>query len=376
MRDSKFDDLRPYYDEEIAPAMHRIAENEYFAALAAYIYPDRDVEEVRRMLKCYTTIDEFQLQVMKTFNEQVIARSIGRFSYEGIDRLDKEACYLFVSNHRDIVMDSSLLQYALYCSGYRTTEITFGSNLMMSPLIVDIGKSNKMFKVIRGGNIKNFYANSLHLSEYIRYAITQKRESVWIAQRNGRTKDGIDATDQALIKMFYMSNPDNPVKALAALNIVPVAISYQWEPCDALKALELYHLRRSGRYVKKQEEDLNSILTGITQPKGDVRIIVGAPLSENELTPLSGLSGSKFNKHVAALIDGQIRKNYKLTCNNYIACDLRSQSNRYTARYTPEEMDEFVRHYNRLLASADVEDKKMFGDILLGIYANPVEGGA
>jgi hypothetical protein len=368
----QFDDLRPYYDEEIAAAMHRIAESEYFPTLSSYVYPNKTVEEVRRMIKSFTTINEFQHQVMTTVNEQVIARSISRFSYEGIDRLDKDACYLFVSNHRDIMLDSSLLQYALHCSGYRTTEITFGSNLMSSPLIVDIGKSNKMFRVIRGGSVKDFYANSLHLSGYIRHALTQKRESVWIAQRNGRTKDGVDATDQAIIKMFYMSSPAHPVRALAELNIVPVSISYRWEPCDTLKALELYRRRRTGAYAKKPGEDLNSILTGITQPKGEVHIAVCRPLTEADLAPLAGLPHSKLSRQVAALIDARIRSGYKLTCNSYIAHDMRSQSCQYAGRYTQDEKDEFTRHYSKAL-TADVEDKEMFGDIFLGIYANPVD---
>ncbi|MDR0687127.1 MAG: acyltransferase [Prevotellaceae bacterium] len=372
MTNSQFDDLRPYYDEEIASAMRRITESEHFATLASYVYPNKDVEEVKRIIKSYTTIDEFQHQVMTTVNEQVIARSISRFTYEGIDKLDKDACYLFVSNHRDIMLDSSLLQQALHYSGYPTTEITFGSNLMSSQLIIDIGKSNKMFKVVRGGSAKDFYTNSLHLSEYIRYALTQKQQSVWIAQRNGRTKDGIDATDQAIIKMFYMSHPENPVRALAELSIVPVAISYQWEPCDMLKAMELYQLRRTGAYAKKPGEDLNSILTGINQPKGEVHISVCSPLSEADLAPLSGLPNNKFNKQVAALIDNRARRSYKLSCNSYIAHDIRSQSSRHAARYTQEEKDEFTRRYSKAIA-ADVEDKQMLSDIFLGIYANPVD---
>lgn len=373
MINPQFDDLRPYYDEEIAPAMQRIADSEYFPVLSAYVYPNKAVEEVRRMIKSYTTINEFQHQVMKTASEQVIARSISRFSYEGIERLDNDACYLFVSNHRDIVLDSMLLQYVFRCSGRRTTEVTFGSNLMCSPLIVDIGKSNKMFKVIRGGSVKDFYANSRHLSEYIRYALTEKRESVWIAQRNGRTKDGVDATDQGIVKMFYMSSPGDPVRALAALNIVPVSVSYRWEPCDTLKALELYRLRRTGTYVKKPGEDLNSILTGLWQPKGEVHIAICPPLSEAEFAPLSGLPHSKLNRKVAALIDNRIRSCYRLTPNSYIAHDIRSKTSRYAEQYTQAEKDDFTRHYRKALSDNDVEDKEMFGDIFLGIYANPVD---
>ncbi|MDR1273484.1 MAG: 1-acyl-sn-glycerol-3-phosphate acyltransferase [Odoribacteraceae bacterium] len=374
MIDEHFDDLRPYRDEEIAPAMHRVADSEYFPLLSSFAYPGRDVEEVKAMIRGYTTIDEFQLQVMKVVAEQVIARSISRFSHDGIEKLDAGGRYLFISNHRDIVLDALLLQYALYRSGHRTSEITFGSNLMSSPLVVDIGKSNKMFKLVRAGNMKDAYANARRLSAYIRHALAEKRESIWIAQRNGRTKDGADATDQGIIKMFYMSSPRDPADALARLNIVPVSISYQWEPCDLLKAIECYH-SRSGKYVKQPGEDLNSILTGVTQPKGEVHLRVGAPLSGDELAPLAALPHSKFNKQVAALIDKQINGNYRLTCNNYIAHDLRARAERHASRYTPAEKENFIRHYHQVLA-ADVEDKDLLGTIFLGIYANPVDARA
>ena len=372
MKSEIFDDMRPYYDKEIAAAMRRIADSEHFSTLFSFVYPNRDLEEIKDIIRTYTSIKEFQTQVMTAFNEQVITRSIDCFSFDGFENLDKNKRYLFVSNHRDIVMDASLFQYVLYFKfGHPTSEITFGSNLMSSELIVDIGKSNKMFKVIRGGNIKDFYENSMYLSKYIRYAITQKQESVWIAQRNGRTKDGKDATDYGIVKMFYMSLSDNPVEALAELNIVPVSISYQWEPCDTLKALELYQSRFE-KYVKKPGEDLNSILTGITQPKGDVYISVGKPLSAADFAPLAELPNNKFNICVATLIDHQIYERYKLTCNNYIAHDLRSQTNQYLSKYTEEEKQLFVQRYNEVL-NFDVENKKILGDIFLGIYANPVD---
>ena len=371
MRNEIFDDLRPYYDEEIAPAMHRIADSEYFSTLFSFVFPDKEMEEVKNTIRTYKSVEEFQIQVMGAFNEQVIARSIRHFSFGGFENLDKNKRYLFVSNHRDIVMDASLFQYVLHQFRHKTSEITFGSNLMISQLVIDIGKSNKMFKVIRGGNIKEFYENSMRLSKYIRHTIAEKHESVWIAQRNGRTKDGKDATDQGVVKMFYMGSPDNPAKALAELNIVPVSISYQWEPCDVLKATELYQ-SHWGKYIKKPGEDLNSIFTGITQPKGDVHISVGKPLTEEDLAPLAGLPNNKFNLHVAWLIDNQIYKGYKLTCNNYIAHDLRSQCEQYKSKYTEEERQLFVQRYSEVIAS-DVEDKEKLGDIFLGIYANPVD---
>ena len=229
IKESKFDDIRPYYDEEIPAAMQRIASSTSFPLLASYVYPEESVEKVRQRIVGYTNIHDFQTETMRRVNEQVIARSITEFTCDGISRLSPHDSYLYVSNHRDIMLDSSLLQYFLVTQGFDTTEITFGANLMQGQLVIDIGKSNKMFKVERpGGGFKDFYRSSLHLSEYIRHAILEKHQSVWIAQRNGRTKNGIDVTDQGIIKMFCMSRMDDKIRALSELHIVPVAVSYEW----------------------------------------------------------------------------------------------------------------------------------------------------
>lgn len=370
-RNTRFDDIRPYYDEEIPEAMHRITESEHFPLLASYVYPDTPVEEVRRRLLSFRTIYDFQSDTMSRVNEQVIARSITEFTFGGLEMLDPAKQYLFVSNHRDIMLDSSLLQYILLKNGHHTTEITFGANLMSTPLVIDIGKSNKMFRTERGGDMKEFYKKSLYLSEYIRYAITEKRESVWIAQRNGRTKDGNDATDQGIIKMFYMSKADNRVEGLAELNIVPVAISYEWESCDILKTLELYR-SRSAKYVKKTGEDLNSILNGLLQPKGRVHIEFCRPVEYDELKRLDDCTGSEFNKRVALLLDERICRNYRLTPNNYIAHDLRSGDNRFADKYTAAEKQAFLEYMAKLYEYNDC-DTAVLKEIFLGIYANPVD---
>ena len=257
VKNPRFDDIRPYYEEELPAAMERLSESEVFPLLATFVYPDVSIEEVRQRITSFKTIREFQHDTMYKLNEQIIRRSITSFTCSGIERLSPQKQYLYVSNHRDIVLDACLLQYFFVKSGFETTEITFGANLMMNPTIIDIGKSNKMFKVERpGGSLKDFYQSSLHLSEYIRHVIMEKQQSVWIAQRNGRTKNGIDATDQGIIKMFCMSEPKDKIKALADLNIVPVSVSYEWESCDILKALELYE-SQSHKYTKKPGEEPN-----------------------------------------------------------------------------------------------------------------------
>ena len=368
---TKFDDIRPYIDAEIPAAMNRIAASEYLPAIAAFLFPEKELSEVQKMLRGYTNIRDFQLEAMYAFNYQVIKQTAETFTYSGTEHLDPTKNYLFVSNHRDIVMDSSLLQFALHLEGFRTTEITFGSNLMSSQLLIDIGKSNKMFKVVRSANAREFYENSLHLSEYIRYAITEKGESVWIAQRNGRTKDGNDATDQGIIKMFCMSNTHDLLKSVEELNIVPVAVSYQWEPCDVFKTRELYHSREGMKYVKQENEDFISILTGITQQKGNVHFSLCKPLAKEEYRGFATESPNKFYKNIAQLIDERIYNNYKLWNTNYIAHDIRSGTDKYAAHYTTEEKEQFLQKLYQALNQID-GDKDRISAIYLGIYANPV----
>ena len=250
MDTSRFDNIRPYTDAEIPATMERIARSEMFPLIASYVFPDEDTESVRRRVLSIKSIADFQRMVMVPVNERIIERSISHFSYSGLEQLSRDKSYLFVSNHRDIMLDASLLQHILHLNGYETSEITFGANLMSLPLLIDIGRANKMFRVERGGSFKDFYRSSLLLSDYIRHTITERHSSVWIAQRNGRTKDGIDRTEPGLISMFAGSMPSDKIEALDSLRIVPVAVSYEWETCDVAKALELYESRFT-RYVKK-----------------------------------------------------------------------------------------------------------------------------
>ena len=371
MKASDFEDMRPYVDAEIPAAMKRIVESEFFALLAAYVFPDRPIEDVRREVLGYKSVYEFQHGVMWYVNEQIEKRSTSGIKVTGLEHLDTKKNYLYVSNHRDIMLDASFLQNALAAAGHDTTEITFGANLMHPQLAVDIGCSNKMFKVERGdGSPRAFYESSKHLSDYIRYTILEKKQSVWIAQRNGRTKDGNDATAPGIIKMFCMSGKGDKVHSLAELGVVPIAISYEWEPCDFLKALELYQSRFE-KYVKKPGEDLNSILTGITQFKGGVNIHVCKPLTEIDLRPFAGCTSIEFTGGVAKLIDSRIYPEYKLNPNNFIAHDLRFGQERFVDRYTPAQKKAFLDRLAKL-DGYEVEDPDLLKDIFLSIYSNPI----
>jgi len=373
-----FEDIRPYNPEEVPAAMQRIAADPMFPQLCDFVFPGASVEEKRQMVAHLQTVEEFQRECMNIFNHQVIARSIKSFTYDGLSRIERGIPYLYVSNHRDIVLDSSLLQTVLFENGFGTTEITFGANLMQGQLIVDIGKSNKMFRVERGATPKEFYRLSQHLSEYIRHTICNKKSSVWIAQRNGRTKDGDDRTDQGIIKMFSMSGPSgDKIAQLSDLNILPIAVSYEWEPCDMLKAFELY-ISRSQKYVKRPGEDVNSILRGILDQKGRVHFEICPPIDPSELMGFEHNTQNEYHARVAQLIDRRIHVHYKLWPNNYIAYDMLYGSSTYSRLYSAAEKEAFEQRLNKLKNAAweamphQEIDMDILVEIFLKIYANPV----
>ena len=307
--------------------------------------------------------------------KRIIDTTIDNLTWDGCDALDPNTPYLFVSNHRDIVLDAFLLQYVNYLNDIPTCQITFGANLMKHPLVVELGRLNKMFRVERGGSLRSFYSSMAQVSSYIRYCITQRRESVWIAQRNGRTKDGIDLTEPSLLKMFATSgNQDkDQITNLAELNIVPVAISYFWEPCDWMKAREMSITAGGGVYHKSEDEDLRSILTGIMQPKGNVHISVRKPITPEDLTQTLKHSSTQAFKSLAHLIDQRIHDGYRLTANNYIAHDIRSGTNQYADKYTAEQRETFLAHINENLGGSHGSSlRPAERNHLLDIYANPV----
>lgn len=367
---SNFDDIRPYYPEEIPAATQRLANSEAIPAIARFLGVSPVM--LRERICGIQTVSEFQLGLLRDVIETLLKKTTTGLEWSGMENISEKKPYLFVSNHRDIVLDAMFLQYILCDVGQNTCQITFGSNLMSHPFVIDFGKVNKMFRTERGGTPKEFYNSMLHMSEYMRHVITEEHESVWIAQRNGRTKDGIDATDPAIIKMFGMSRRDDRVASLAELNIVPVAVSYEWESCDKLKTLELYLTKKNGHYEKKPGEDLNSILTGIMQFKGHVHFHVCPRVTEADLMALNDCPSAEFYRRVAELMDSRINPNFYLNPNNYIAHDLRSGTTTYAEHYTDEQKAAFVKYMEWMNEYPDF-DRAELEAIFLGIYANPVD---
>ncbi len=368
---SRFDDIRPYKDEEINQAMRRLASNKYFEFVMKRFFPAESMEKMRALISEIYDIDTFQERIMHVVIRNIVNTTMTSFSTSGLEEIPVKDAFLFISNHRDILLDAALLQIALVESGHRTSGITFGSNLMQDQFGIDIGKSNKMFKVERSGTNAQIYNHSMHLSEYIRYSIVTEKESIWIAQRNGRTKDGADKTETGVIKMFSMSGSKNFVEDFAELNITPMSISYEYEPCDALKTQEIYKKELAGGYTKVPGEDYNSIVTGIFQSKGNVHIAISNPISREELEIISNYHIKNRIIELASLIDKKIDNAFRLWPTNYIAFDMINGTETYAGEYTMEKKEEFSGYVEKSIEKLEGERNRL-REIFLTIYANPV----
>lgn len=368
-----FEETRPYYDYEVPGAIGRVASNPFFDTIVNYLFPRVDLQRFKSEFLQISTIDEFQHSVMLKAIWNIVRKTCTDFTWDGFEALDGRRRYMFVANHRDILLDAALLQIVLDAHHIRTSEITFGNNLMQGDLVIDIGKMNKMFRIVRGGTVHDFYRNSLEVSSYMRYALLEKGESVWIAQRNGRTKDGNDRTESALLKMFSISSPKPFVENMGELNITPVSISYEFEPCDLMKVQELC-IAQYQQYIKEPGEDLRSILQGVTQFKGRVHLSVTPTITREELEECDKQEKNMKFSCLAAIIDQRIHGQYKIWNNSYIAYDLLNDTQQYSDRYTSEEKEAFVSYMERGLKGLRGEEDEL-RTLFLKIYASPVKEG-
>lgn len=349
--------LRPFNDSQLPAVLQGVAQNPYFAKAAQFVYPNDTLEQSQARLCAVRSVDELQFTIMRDVTERLVATTMDSFTYDGFTRLDPASRYLFVSNHRDICLDAILTDYATHYSGLVIPQITFGANLMDVPLMADLGRANKIFQVERGGTPREFYNNLMLVSRYIRNVITEQQQPVWIAQRNGRTKDGLDRTDPAIVKMFGMSSDKKLSEALKELTIVPLAISYEWEPCDMLKAVELCK-RAQGPYTKQPGEDAHSVITGLMQPKGHVHLQATDPITPAELDACNDDA-----RQIASLIDQHILAAYRLHPCNYVAADLLHADNAFAQHYSDADRNLFLMRMHTL--------PEEYQPYLLQIYANP-----
>jgi hypothetical protein len=365
-----FDDIRPYYDNEAHAVLQRMSKDPLFMKLVKNLWPEMTEEEALTKAGRVNGNMDFQLEFMHAAIRTIVSRSAAGLTYSGFEKLDKNKAYLFVANHRDILLDSAILQILLVEHGFQTSEITFGDNLMDPGFVTDFGKINRMFTVLREGTSRELYDRSRKLSAYIRHTLVDKNTSVWIAQRNGRTKDGVDLTQTGLLKMLNISGEGDFESNMAQLNMVPLTISYEIEPCDALKAQELHLSSMHSFYKKAPGEDLNSILTGILQQKGRIHMQVGDPISsELEVISQSGNENEKI-RQLSLVIDRAIHKDFKLWPSNYIAADLLEGGTRFSSNYTATEKQQFQDLAARKIQGLDGEPQAL-NQVFLKIYAGP-----
>lgn len=369
---SEFESISPYTDEEAVVALGKLAEHPLLAEFSRNFFPEQSPDFLKTLLKNLKSIDEFQVLVMSKFVEWVLERTVRNFSYDGVSNIDPSKKFLALSNHRDIIFDPAITQLVLYRNGIPLTEIAVGDNLISSPTIEYLLRSNRMIKVVRGISARELYLSSQMLSKYIRLNITAQRSSIWLAQRQGRTKNGYDLTEQGLLKMLDMSGSGDFQKNFEELNIIPMSISYEYEPCDILKARELV-ISRKHKYVKAEGEDLNSIIVGIKQNKGDVHLNIGKPLTSEEIAQAALCDKNDRYQLIRHAVDVRIIEGYRLWKTNYIAYDLLNQSFKYSHMYSPADMEQFVDYMRGQLDSVEPEiNREDLRRIFLDIYANPV----
>lgn len=370
----EFNDIAPFNDEEAAAALSRVANHPNTPWVSKFIFPDKPKEFLGQLLRSINTVDDFQRIVMSQAIQWVINTTVKEFSYEGIEKLKAlDTKFLAMSNHRDIILDPAFLQVILQWNKLPETQICVGDNLLKTKTVELLIRSNRMIKVIRGISARELYLSSQVLSKYIRETITSGTSSIWIAQRQGRTKDGIDTTEQGLLKMLDMSGSKDFVQNFQELHLVPISVSYEYEPCDILKAREMLIKSTTGQYVKAEDEDLQSIMWGIKQPKGRVHMYFGDPITEEEIQKASECDKNDRYQAIRHTMDRRIISGYKLWPTNYMAYDLLLGTHKYTDHYRPEEMEAFQGYVAKQLMQVEPTlDRAKLTEILLQIYGNPV----
>jgi len=367
---SKFDHIRPFYDSEVNEALRSVVHHPMMKALMSFTFPDVKEEVWAEQLTKTHSKRDFQANFIYNAVQKVLEKSSEGLTTSGFEKLDKHAPYLYISNHRDIILDTSLLNVCLLDHGLIMTASAIGDNLVQKTFLHVLSRLNRNFVVQRGLSPRELLQSSKLMSEYICQLLTRENRSVWIAQREGRTKDGNDSTQQGVLKMLAMaSDEQNLMDFFKKVKIVPVSISYEYDPTDALKMPQLLAQAKAEVYVKEKNEDFNTLLSGIMGQKKRIHIHVGDVL-DTELDAIAA-TNDNVNKQIQALaqvIDDSILSTYKLWPTNYIAYDLIHNTNRFADKYTEKEKQVFER---RLEMRIDIENK-ILRDGFLAMYANPV----
>ena len=368
-----FDAIRPFEPEELPEVFERLLGNAQFAQVVAYVFKDVPFDMLAQKMRACKTNLEFQVAFCYPFIKGLLQKaSLG--CDMNVDAIDMEKRYTFVSNHRDIVLDSALLDVLLVDAGCKTTcEIAIGDNLLSLPWVKDLVRINKSFIVERSVSLRQMLLSSKRLSDYMHLVIAQKHDNVWIAQREGRAKDSNDRTQESIIKMMAMGGEGSLVERLKGLHIVPLAISYEYDPCDFLKAQEFQLKRDIADWKKGPMDDVVSMQTGIMGYKGHVHYDA-APCIDAWLDTLDpDMPKADFFKAVATHIDEEVFRRYRLYPSNYVALDELEGTTAHADRYTAEQKAQFDGYIAQQMAKIQLPDKDeaFLRERLLTMYANP-----
>ena len=367
---NKFDAIRPFYDSEINESILKVIDHPMMKALMNFSFPGTDDEIWKEQLKKTHSIRDFQCNFIYHGVQQVLEKSSEGLTTSGFDKLEKNTAYLYVSNHRDIVLDTSILNACLFEHGLDMTSSAIGDNLVKKSFLRILSRLNRNFLVQRGLSPREMLTSSKLLSEYMAQLLLHENRSVWIAQREGRTKDGNDETNPAVLKMIAMgADEPNLMDYFKKVKVVPVSISYEYDPTDALKLPQLMAEANNEIYIKEKNEDFMTLLSGIIGQKKRIHIHIGDVL-KTEIDDIKA-SADASNKQIQALaqvIDDSILTNYMLWTTNYIAYDILNNSKDFAHLYTENEKMLFERRLEMRIDHEHPVAKQGF----LAMYANPV----
>jgi len=370
-----FEEIRCYNNEEVHGVLERLCEEKQFMKVLSTVYPLLPKENIKQRLMSYHSNYEFQKEMVCPFLQYLEANMTKGIDLNGLAKINTSKAYLYISNHRDIILDSAFLCGKFIQRGLDTVEIAIGDNLLIYPWIEDLVRVNKSFIVKRGLSPRNVLESSQRLSAYIAHTISDKNQSIWIAQREGRAKDSNDRTQESLLKMFNMGGAGNFIENMKALNLCPLSISYEYDPCDFLKAKEMQQKRDNPCFKKDPKDDLINMETGVMGYKGKVVYEITGDISK-ELDAIANETSNR-NQQIALtaeLIDRRIHSNYTIFANNKIAFDLLKDAKHFSAEYTQTEKLDFERYLTLQIAKIDLENKDhdFLRSKLLEMYANPL----
>ncbi|MBQ5452406.1 MAG: 1-acyl-sn-glycerol-3-phosphate acyltransferase [Bacteroidales bacterium] len=371
INETEFDEIRPYYDSEVDGVIDKLLSESGFRKTVKYFFPDVPFEVTEKLLRNVHTIRDFQTQFIARLVNGLEKMYTNGVTFNGLENVPEGKGYLFVSNHRDIILDSAFLNTYLAQHGHQTSEIAIGSNLLIFPWITDLVKLNRTFVVKRNLSVKELMVSSMIQSKYIRHTIIDKKTSIWIAQREGRTKNGDDKTQGSVLKMFNMASSGDVLSSLAEMNIVPMTISYEYDPVDVYKVIEQYNKKIDPEFKKNKVDDVAGMRNGLTCKKGRVNITLGKSVSEEILKMPKAPNKNIQYEEVAKFLDRKIYDGYVLYPINYVTADMLNGTKRFENFYTKDD-EKNVRDY------IEEQSKKFSGDVelqkkmLMEIYANPV----